>query len=251
MDVRNNLLKVTCTIIFCFMLVSVAAAEEESAPAINILFIGNSYTYVNDMPVVITKMARSGKPRLVIRTVDMSNGGYTLEKHVNEGRAFKIIRDMDFDFVVLQEQSLRPILDKKKMHDAIRRLDSAIKQSESQTVLYMTWAREDKPKMTEPIAAAYKEIGNEIGAKVACVGLAWQKALKERPELSLYDSDKSHANRKGTYLTACIFYATLTGKNPAGLSTGELKGITDEEAAFLQKIAWETFKGQLPEKKSE
>ena len=251
MHVRNNLLKVTCTMIVCFMVLSSAAAEEESPPPINVLFIGNSHTYVNDMPVVLTKMARSAKPRLVIRTVDMSKGGYTLEKHVNKGRAFKIIRDMSFDFVVLQEQSLRPIYDKKKMHEAIRRLDSAIKKSEAQTVLYMTWALENKPKMTEPIAKAYKEIGNEIDAKVACVGLAWQKALKDRPELSLYDSDKSHANRKGTYLTACVFYATLTGGNPAGLSTGQLKGITDEEAAFLQKIAWETFKEQLPEKKSE
>jgi hypothetical protein len=43
-----------------------------------------------------------------------------------------------------------------------------------------------------------------------------------------------------TYLTARVFYATLTRHNPYGLSNGGLRQVTLEDAHFLQRIAWET-----------
>jgi len=224
-------------------------AEKKTSP-LRILFIGNSYIYVNELPKVLTNMARTAKPKVNIQTVDLSEGGYTLEKHLNTGNTLKVIQKGEFDIVILQEQSLRPIYDKKKMHEAIRKLEIEIKKTEAKTVLFMTWARAHRPKMIEPLAKAYMEIGKELNVEVAPIGLAWQKALQKHPNLSLHDSDKSHPNPRGTYLTACVLYATLTGQSPIGLSTGGLKEITDDQANFLQQIAWETFKKQNPQKDS-
>ena len=85
--------------------------------------------------------------------------------------------------------------------------------------------------------------------------MAWERAHREQPGLSLHFRDGSHPNPTGSYLAACVFYATLFGQTPEGLSPvrystrfgtpeeGEPEAITplsQEEAAFLQRIAWET-----------
>jgi len=220
---------------------------EKKPPPLRVLFIGNSYIYFNGLPKVLTNMTRTAKPKVNIKTVDLSKGGYTLEKHLNAKNTLNIIQKRRFDIVILQEQSLRPISDKKKMHEAIRKLDIEIKKTKAKTVLFMTWARAHYPKMIEPLAKAYMEIGKELNVEVAPIGLAWQKALQKHPNLSLHNSDKSHPNQRGTYLAACVLYATLTGKSPIGLSTGGLKEITNEQASLLQQIAWETFKKQSPQ----
>ena len=218
--------------------------EKKPPPPLRFLFIGNSYIYVNDLPKVLTNMTRTAKPKINIKTVDLTKGGYTLEKHLSEKTTLNIIQKGRFDVVILQEQSLRPISDKKKMHEAIRKLDIEIKKTKAKTVLFMTWARAHKPKMIEPLAKAYIEIGKELNVGVAPIGLAWQKALQKYSGLSLHDPDKSHPNQRGTYLAACVLYATLTEKSPMGLSTGGLKDITNKQAILLQRIAWETFKKQ-------
>jgi hypothetical protein len=57
--------------------------------------------------------------------------------------------------------------------------------------------------------------------------------------LVLHAKDKRHPSKAGTYLAACVFYATIYEKSPEGLP-GEPGGLTDEEARPLQAIAWET-----------
>ena len=76
--------------------------------------------------------------------------------------------------------------------------------------------------------------------------MAWKKALAADPNLVLHQPDKSHPNPKGSYLAACVFYATLFDKSPVGLP-GELKKgnrvlvrVAPDEAVALQKIAWQT-----------
>lgn len=141
------------------------------------------------------------------------------------------------------EQSLKP-----------RRFDEEIKQSGAKTVLFMTWAWKSVPDMIEPVAEVYNDTGAELGAIVAPAGRAWQLAVRLKPELSLYYTDSIHTNGVGMYLTACVFYTVLTGKSPIGLSgreaqpfSGSLLRVSDEDARFLQQIAFETVAEFAPE----
>ncbi|MBW8036594.1 MAG: hypothetical protein FVQ79_13460 [Planctomycetes bacterium] len=215
-------------------------SAKEPAASYRILFIGDSYTYYNDLPSALTRTV----PELKIKTVSMTRGAYTLEKFLSEKVTLDAIRKGNFDFVILQENSQRSVKDKKKMHDAIRGLAAEIKKTKAQTILFMPWAREDFPKMIIPLSKAYIEIGKELDIKVSPVGLAWESALKANPKLSLYSDDKSHPSRPGTYLAVCTLYATLTGKSPVGLSVGGFKRLGDERAKFLQQIAWKTYETQ-------
>ena len=96
--------------------------------------------------------------------------------------------------------------------------------------------------MQAAIEAGYLEVAGEIGAAVAPVGVAWQRALEEHPELELWQRDGSHPSPEGTYLAACVFYATLLGTSPEGANY--LAGLPGETARFLQAVAVETVLGE-------
>src|SRR5271169_3959760 len=84
------------------LLLSVAA---QAAPSLRILFIGNSYTYFNNLPEIFSRLAMAGQPGLSVETTAITVGGSTLAQHRQRGAAQKAIREGHWDYVVLQEQS--------------------------------------------------------------------------------------------------------------------------------------------------
>ena len=176
--------------------------------ALNILFIGNSFTARNDLPSLLATVA--AERGLSIEHQLISAGGASLRTHWNAGRAAQAISTGDHDYVVLQEQSTLPVKNAKRMAENVQLFDEVIKQAGSRTVLYMTWARQHSPETQEAITEAYSSIGKEVGAVVVPVGLAWQTFLAEHDRPVLYDRDQSHPSFAGSYLAACVFLAALT-----------------------------------------
>jgi hypothetical protein len=212
---------------------------------LRIFFVGNSYTFVNDLPGVLTGLAEASRGRRIV-TGQHTPGGYTLEQHVKDGKAADDIRKQKWDVVVLQEQSVLPIVQPASMYAGAWKLHETIKSQEARTVFYLTWARKGQPQMQERLNHAYVSIAKALEADVAPVGTAWQRALREDPALELYMRDGSHPSPDGTYLAACVFYATLLDKNPAGLPAEVKKGgktllkIDPMLARRLQDVAWRT-----------
>jgi hypothetical protein len=214
-----------------------ATAQQETRP-VRVLFIGNSFTFVNDLPGMIAELAKAAKEP-ALEFGQETPGGCTLEKHWKDGKAVTKITEKAWDYVVLQEQSQRPLANPEQMFEYARKLDVEIKNKQAKTILYQTWSRQDAPDKQDALSKAYSDLGIELKAKVAPVGKAWQRAMKDDVTLVLHSADKSHPNKAGTYLAACVFYGTIYGKSPVGLP-GKIGGLDDEQARKLQKIAWET-----------
>ena len=123
------------------------------------------------------------------------------------------------------------------MFDHGKKLDAEIKKQGAKTILYMTWALQNKPQDQAAISKAYVDLSAELKSQIAPVGNAWEAALKANDKLVLHTGDKKHPTATGTYLAACVFYATIYGKSPEGLP-GSIGKLTDEEARPLQVIAW-------------
>ena len=216
-----------------------------------VLFVGNSLTFSHDLPQVFAGLARAGGHPVA---VDLAvQGGQTLAGHAASPGTLQKLTGQRWDFVVLQEQSRIPAVPtqrRERMVPAARLLDEKVAESGADTVLFVTWAgRDGLPSagfkdyiaMQSAIEAGYLEVAGEIGAMVASVGAAWQRALEEHPELELWQRDGIHPSAEGTYLAACVFHATLLGESPEGASY--LGGLPEETARFLQSVAAETVLG--------
>ena len=77
-----------------------------SGPCTRVLFIGNSYTYVNDLPTMFAELAGAGGHR--VETGMDAPGGWTLANHVSSSDTLEQIKSSDCNYVVLQEQSEIP-----------------------------------------------------------------------------------------------------------------------------------------------
>ncbi len=211
---------------------------------LRVLFVGNSYTQVNSLPEMLATLVNQSptSPRLEYEAHLV--GGATLQQHWEEGVALQLIQKGGWDFVVLQEQSMRPVLQRPAMYTYARLFDQAIRAQGAIPLYYLTWARQAIPEMQGYLNLAYLGIARETRAEVAAVGMAWEKALQGMPGLVLHDSDGSHPNGKGTYLAACVFYAALYCKSPEGLSPSvQVAGSTQvalapAEALSFQRFAW-------------
>lgn len=222
----------------------------------SVLFIGNSYTFTNDLPGLWANLSISGGKTVYYDS--NAPGGYWLEDHCGNSISTSKIARGGWDFVVLQEQSQVPTIDTfryNSMYPSAEILDSLILAVNGNTMLYMTWGREfggqqwisgycSPPfanffEMQDSLAAAYNQLGAILGAIVAPVGLAWEQAVTMNPTVDLWQDDQSHPTLEGSYLAACLFYGRIFNESPVGLSyTG---GLSTGRAVFLQNAAYLTL----------
>jgi hypothetical protein len=214
-------------------------------PCTRVLFIGNSYTYVNDLPTTFAKLARSGGHK--VATGMAASGGWTLVKHVQSKDTLDKLNSQPWDFIVLQEQSEIPAFEFTRTNDmypAARELVSRVREANATPVFYLTFGHRDGmpdqqlpdyAAMQAELDAGYGRIAQELGVLIAPAGDAWYAALQADPQLDLWQNDGSHPNPQGTYLTACVFYATIFNESPEGLSYSA--GLPKETAQAMQSIA--------------
>lgn len=197
-----------------------------------VLFLGNSYTAVNNLPQLIADVASSTGDSLIFDS--NTPGGYTLEGHSSNATSIDKIAQGNWDFVVLQEQSQRPSLPDVQVEQDVypyaHILDSLINTYNlcAETMFYMTWGRKNGDAsncgwwppvcsysgMDSLLSLRYKIMADTNYAVVSPVGTVWKQIREEYPDIELYMSDESHPSAAGSYAAACCFYSSIFRKNP-------------------------------------
>jgi hypothetical protein len=239
-----------------FLLLNAATAHTDDT--LRLLFIGNSHTYVNNIPLTVEEMARSaGRP---CYTWSATVGGYRLEEHTLHQPTLDAIAAGSWDHVILQEQSQVPTIPywrDSSMYPAVRLLDSLARGVGAQTMLYMTWGWRDggtmvylgdsSPdfrdyfEMQDSVTAAYQRIGDGIGAVMSPVGRAWRRGRELDSTAALWQSDACHSTPFGAYLAACTFYSVLFDEPATGRYVAPY--VSDTEAVFCWNVSWEVVSG--------
>jgi hypothetical protein len=222
-----------------------ASKGSKSETPEEILFIGNSLTYYNGgLDHHLMELVSSADPPLEIQAESFVRPGKPLEWIWEHTKAREIIAEGDYDLVVLQDALHHSGVE--SFHEYTRLFTEEIRAAGAEPLLFMTWARQKLS--TNEISQAFGDIADELDLEVAPVGLAWARAIEERPELDMYRFDLLHPSIHGSYLAVCVFYATMFEQSPVGLTylAAHQDGaryddaVTEEQAAFLQRIAWET-----------
>lgn len=250
-----------CPVILFALLGAVAAcassddAEQGTRQPMSVLFIGNSYTHVNKLPQILEQLSVAAKLDTPIGCTMATVGGATLERHWKNPDFRKLLEDRKWDIIVLQEQSMRPVENPELFREYARLWSAEIKPRGAELLFYMTWARKATPEKQPIYTENYRKAAKECGGKVVPVGEAWKAVREQKPDIGLFASDGSHPSAAGSYLAACVFFATITGKSPVGLpgkftntdDEGKVlsKELKAEDALFLQQAAWDAVEREM------
>lgn len=199
-----------------------------------VLFIGNSYTYVNNLPQLITDIALSKGDTLVY---DQSViGGFTFQNHWSNSATYTKIKSNNWDVVVIQGQSQEPSFSPsqvmsqsypyaKNLADSVRAANPC-----TEVMYYMTWGRKNGDAsncavyapvctfagMNARLRQSYLMFADSFNASCAPVGVAWKTYRNLYPSIDLYQADESHPSAEGSYLAGCVFYSSIFKKNVIG-----------------------------------
>lgn len=247
----KNILKLLCLLSFQLYTLSVDAAK------LKVLFLGNSYTYTNDLPSLISSIATSKGDTVTYDSY--CPGGYTIYQHSTDATTLAKIRSQAWDYIVIQEQSqIGAMYDDSALPDPSYfwlgpnlNLNDVIKsnQPRARVLYFMTWGRQNGDSefcpsldymcnynsMQSALRENYMFMANTNAASVAPVGVAWWKTRLSASGINLYSGDGSHPSVEGSYLAACTFYSSLFGKSATG--SNFTSGLVSTVASTLQLYA--------------
>ena len=228
----------------------------------DVLFIGNSYTYYNDLPQMLSDIASAFGDSI---SYDQNTpGGSSLYAHSQNQTTINKIDQQSWDYVVLQGQSQNPSLSlnfvSSNVYPYANQLVDFIELNDicTEPVFYMTWGRKygDQSNcsnyppvctylgMQQRLRESYLSMGIDNSASVSPVGIAFKNSIALDSTMDLYNSDYSHPSIYGSYLAACTFYSTIFKKSTVSCSY-KPNSITSTEAVFLQQVASSTVLDSL------
>ena len=245
-------LAVLCGWLGCAQAAAPAPAPVAS-PTLRVLFVGNSYTFVNDLPARLREIGEGMTPPVVIDVDAATESGATLTTLYARPSVQEKLSSGHFTHVVIQEQSTETLRAPAEFRRDVERFATAARQAGAQPVLYETWARRAgddiyaRPwsggsfaAMQDRLDAAYLAEAQTTHALLVPVGEIRRRASQDASPsglagIELYKPDGSHPTMAATYLAACVFFRALTGRAPDG--GGHPAELSNDAARRLQALS--------------
>lgn len=217
----------------------------------NILMIGNSFSYYNDMiypkGIFYNVVTAAGYK---VNITAIYEGGHYLREFLSPGDAkgaqvLQLLKAKKYDIVVIQEQSSNAIAKPADFYDSVRGFKELTDANGAELWLYATWGYKagksnlsqygkNTADMEMKLRAAYGAIGAELGIGVANVGAAFSEIYPASSTPNLYNADLYHPSLEGSTLAAYVLAGTIFGVDPA---TFTYKGTLSDKTSDTLKAA--------------
>jgi hypothetical protein len=212
----RTLLRIAAVLVLAVGCLSSSTAPRLIGEGRGVLFIGNSYTYVNDLPGIVQALADSaGGEKIAVETV--AEPDFALVDHWSIGLAQREIAKGGWSFVVLQQGPSSVEVNRDTLRLATKLFSSGITAVGAKAALFSAWPtasrRVDYPRAIE----SYRIAAADVNGVFLPIASAWLAVWEKDPTLQLYAADGLHASALGSYVAALTIYSKLLGKPAVGL----------------------------------
>ena len=229
-------------VVFFIILFFVSISNASTIEPLKVLFIGNSYTQMNQMPTLLKKIIdKSGNNAIVEESTEP---GASFKIHSERTEMYNKINSRKWDYIVLQGYSRELTFDNNYIDTAtvpfLNKIIDSIYSNNSCTniLLFMTWGYDKGflsrdeintfDKMADRIEKGYFYLAKIYNIPVVPVGVVW-KSVRKETNIDLYASDSAHPNINGSFLIATTFYNFIYFGE---LNTNE-NSIVNKEISYL------------------
>lgn len=215
-----------------------------------ILFVGNSLTYVNDLPLIVEALADSVSgltPDQRLNVAMVAFPDFALIDHWSEGTAVKALDMNKWNTVILQQGSSALEDSRVLLRDWTKKFDEKIRAAGGRTAMYAVWPFSNRQFDFDRVNESYTLAAQDVGGMLFPVGEAWRAAWRRDPNLALYAPDGLHPTVRASYLGGLVITSMLLDKSPVGMPAqiklrgGGVVSFPQAEATLLQQAAEEAI----------
>jgi hypothetical protein len=220
----------------------------DKRPTRSILIVGNSRTFVNDMPSMLRQIADSAGSPTKFQIETSAKPGFSFKDHWSDPRTRRLLA-AGWDDVILQAESgaqMYPQYNAGFLKFGAR-LAGIAKLNEGRVRLLVGWAYEpqlyadpdynriglSRPDHLALIKSAHAQLAT--GANLRLINLTdpWELIRQTHPSIAL-TSDGNHPTKAGTYLYALAVYSALANQRVAAIAFVP-DGVAEDEAKVLRE----------------
>ena len=233
------------TILFCLVTSALCCQQK-----INVLFVGNSLTYTNNLPELVRKVASHDSVELNYRSLCFPN--YALVDHWNDRTVINEINSGNYNFVIVQQGPSSQAEGRTYLINYGLKIDSLCKKNRCRMAVYTVWPAKARSFDFEGVIKSHKMLADSARAILCPAGSAWLNVWETNPEIKLYGQDNFHPGYNGTLVAALVIYGSIRKKNNLGFVPYEAvqnPNLTRAEFNALLKAVQLTLKENRQQKK--
>lgn len=217
-------------------------------PGRDILFVGNSRMFTNEMPYMVRAVADSAGAPVKYRVRMWALPGATLADH-SRNDALAALLARRWDRLVLQSESHAQTTAKGRAGFAAHGRDLVARAARTGTPssLVVNWVYGEalfrgrpagmRAGMHDLIQRDSRDLARATGAGLIDVGTVWRRVEDRRGDLAL-TIDGNHPSIHGTYLSALMVYGHLSGADVRAVRYAP-DGIAETDARDLRALVAE------------
>jgi len=212
-----------------------------AAPRMHILFVGNSLTYYNGLPLTVAAIAATAGDTFDVAMSAGANLGL-IDHLAGASDATQQLAGARWDFVVLQQGPTPSGICRDSLMLWTRMFDGRIRGAGARTAVFMTWPGVTHADLWDDVRLSFQLAAKEVDGVFLPGGEALRFALAARPGLPLFGPDGFHPSEMGSFLAALEIYERLSGRDVRTLarqafSSGRLTPMSPDTVAWLQDAA--------------
>lgn len=173
---------------------------------IRILFVGNSLTYSNSIPLLVEEIGSANGKSIATETLAFPN--YALEDHWLEGKMQQAICQGNFDFVVVQQGPSSQADGRAMLFDYGQRIKDVCLSRGTELAFFMVWPAKTNYHTFNGVIKNYTDAANATNSILCAVGIGF-KGYGDIGDFRFYSSDGFHPSPEGSQIAAEIIYSTL------------------------------------------
>ena len=202
-------------LVFCsFLFVSIQEIGAQTNPkqndVVQVLFVGNSLTYTNNLPKLVKGAAK--KKGLKVKTSIVAKPNYALIDHWAEGDLQKKINNGNFNFVIVQQGPSSQSEGRELLLDTGKKIAALCENNDTHLMFFMVWPAIRYYQTFEGVIKNYTEAADLNNALLSPVGEVWKKHIDSTKNFDYYGPDGFHPSLKGSKVAADVIVSVLITK---------------------------------------
>jgi len=181
--------------------------DEFSESDFNILFVGNSLTYTNNLPELVKQIAQEKGITLGIKTIAKPN--YAIVDHWAEGEVQQYIESKNFDYVIIQQGPSSQQEGRDMLIEGGKKYAELCATNNAKLCYFMVWPSLTYYHTFDGVIKNHEDAAALNNAILCPVGIIWEAHFESTNEFDYYGPDGFHPSLLGSQIAANVIVATL------------------------------------------